>query len=249
MIIRIIDGILYVRQRLETDPTGYALRNLFKEIQWSPNITVFCMDLPGNNAARRELYPEYKAKRKPPTDDISALLELSRKVIGFSKAILCQIPGFEADDAIAHLAARYSRAGHPVQVVSTDADLRQLEQLPGVQVTANNLKAIPPGLIRLYKAAVGDPSDNIPGIAGLGKKAFEECDHDSLAAWFEDRGGIPTDLPARVQNAMAANADLYRTFYKIVAFLPLEDDFVTKHMVLGKNDEAAAMKLLAEYLQ
>ena len=242
-MLKVFDGNLVVRQRLETDPTGYVIRNLWIESRNAKDdVHLWVFDNPTGNSLRRKLYPEYKLTRKPPNDDIRQFMELWKSVVKLTPALSITVPGYEADDVIAHVAAQF-----PCEIISRDADLRQLEMYPGVKVKTDSLKSIPPELIRLYKASVGDPSDNIKGIPGFGKATFENCDKDALRNFYQG-GQVPTDLPQRCQNALAADPEHYRMIWKIVTFFPIPNELVDSNLVQGKDMPDKVEAILKELL-
>ncbi|RJF78124.1 hypothetical protein D3877_23640 [Azospirillum cavernae] len=251
-MIRIYDGNLVVRQRLETDTTGFCLRNLYLEAA-NPHgvLDIWVFDHPAGNAKRRDIYPDYKANREPPAEDVQAFMRLWQEMVRLTPAFSCIVPGYEGDDVMAHLAIRYAvQHQQTVEVVTRDADIRQLEQIPRITVTAQSLKDVPPNLIRLYKATVGDPSDNIKGVPGFGVKTWEGCDKRALRDWFEAPfdAAPPTDLPPKCKNAMAANPAHFQALYRLVGFLPIETELVNQHLVAGRHDPDAVETMLAQYL-
>lgn len=249
-MIRIHDGNLVLRQRLETDTTGFCLRNLYLEAANPQGVLdIWVFDHPAGNSRRRDIYPGYKANREPPAEDVYAFMRLWQDMVRLTPAFSCIVPGYEADDVMAHLAIRYAvQHRQPVEVITRDADIRQLEQIPGITVRAQSLKDVPPHLIRLYKATVGDPSDNIKGVPGFGAKSWERCDRQALLDWFTKDGPLPADLPPKCKNAMAENPAFFKALYQVVGFLAIEPELVTQHLVAGRHEPATVEAMLAEYL-
>ena len=133
---------------------------------------------------RKKLYPEYKAKREAPPSD---LIDQKKQIIEFAKTIrLYQVAkvGYEADDLIASLATENKK--NQIVIITPDKDLHQLIDEKQVVVfdpfkkiiidknTFIKIHEFPPERLRLYHALVGDPSDNIPGVKGIGKKTAQE---------------------------------------------------------------------------
>lgn len=130
---------------------------------------------------RNELYPEYKAHRPPPPPDLIPQFELVREVTRAFNIPALEMASFEADDILGTLAERGVKAGMDVTIVSTDKDLMQLVQ-PGCTMldTMKNVRysapevvekmGVEPGQIIDFLALMGDSSDNIPGVPGIGKK-------------------------------------------------------------------------------
>lgn len=145
---------------------------------------------------RDELYPEYKATREKLTDELQAdfdrgLERINQLLAAYSIPVLA-VPGFEADDVIGTLARKGVAAGYNVVIVSGDKDFQQLvrpgvwllnpgrggpasveEQWVGVE-NANDRLGVPPDRVIDYLALVGDSSDNVPGVKGIGEKGAQE---------------------------------------------------------------------------
>lgn len=133
---------------------------------------------------RHELFSEYKANREEMPDDLKVQMPLIDRLIEALNIPSVRQDGLEADDLIAALAQRAVRQGFDVFIVSKDKDLMQLVG-PHIKMLAPEsggtlelmgeddvrLKmGIPPEKIVDYLALVGDASDNIPGVPGVGPK-------------------------------------------------------------------------------
>jgi len=144
-----------------------------------PEYLVVAMDARGESF-RRELYPEYKAHREAQPEDLSAQIPLMRELCEAYGVSVVEREGFEADDVIATLVA----AAPPdlaVRIVSTDKDLMQLvnervELLDTMKdrrygpAEVTERFGVPPERVLDWRSLVGDPSDNIPGVRGIGEK-------------------------------------------------------------------------------
>ncbi|RUM66036.1 MAG: DNA polymerase I [Sulfurospirillum sp.] len=142
---------------------------------------VFALDSK-ERAIRKDIDPNYKANRPAPPEDLVKQLPVAIELIekmGFPKV---EIPRYEADDVIASLVDCAKEQGIKVKIVSHDKDLYQLiddDRVvlydPMKKVEINEAKCIekfgvPPAQIVDYLALVGDASDNIPGVRGIGPK-------------------------------------------------------------------------------
>jgi DNA polymerase I len=139
------------------------------------------MDSPGPRM-RNELDANYKAHRPPPPEDLVAQMKRSREFVEAYRIPIFIAEGLEADDLIAVAAARAKEKGLRVVIASSDKDLMQLveddrvmlwdamrDRVYGVpEVTAKF--GVPPGQVRDLLALVGDTSDNVPGVPGVGMK-------------------------------------------------------------------------------
>jgi len=135
---------------------------------------------------RHEMYEEYKAHRDEAPDELKQQLQMSREVVDALGMDWMELDGFEADDVIGTLARKAEVKGWDVKIVTGDSDLGQLatdnvtiyQTVRGVterrilnpaKVREKYGIAEPEYLVD-YKGLVGDPSDNIPGVRGVGDK-------------------------------------------------------------------------------
>lgn len=144
-----------------------------------PTHVAIANDPKGGNF-RHEIFPEYKAGRDKQPEDLTLQLPMIAELCEAFGVKMLEVPNFEADDVIATLVAQ-APEGAEVGIVSTDKDLMQLVR-PGVELV-DSMKGkhidseavetrfgVPPKLLLDVRALVGDTSDNIPGIKGIGEK-------------------------------------------------------------------------------
>ncbi len=158
------------------------LMHLIKEQNPSRIITIF--DAPGENF-RHKLFPEYKANRKPAPEELKAQIP---KVIELVKAFnipVLSIEGYEADDIIGVITKLATKAGLNSTIVSGDKDLAQLlnsnvrifDPKKNTYTTENDFydeNGFSPEKLTDLMGLWGDTADNIPGVAGIGKKIGRE---------------------------------------------------------------------------
>jgi 5'-3' exonuclease len=150
-------------------------------------------------AFRVAAYPGYKSTRRPDPPELPPQFELLLDVLAAAGLPVADAEGYEADDVIGTLAVR-ATAVHPVEVVTGDRDLLQLVRDPEVAVlfTVKGVKdlrrfdeaeveaahGVPPRLYPDLATLRGDPSDGLPGIAGIGPKTATTLlrEHGSLDA-------------------------------------------------------------------
>ncbi|MBB47076.1 MAG: DNA polymerase I [Phycisphaerae bacterium] len=188
------------------------LLKLFRE--YGPGHLAVALDVSSDRGTfRSQLYPEYKANRDAPPSDLKPQVE---RCLGLMKSM--QIPiygveGFEADDVIATLVKRV-RADHPdveIRIISKDKDLQQLldEKTALVDVhkdTVNDVAAlddafgIRPDQVVDMLALMGDTSDNVPGVPGIGPKTAAQliAEYDTIDGIFEAIE-VQKDLPKSKQ--------------------------------------------------
>jgi DNA polymerase-1 len=135
---------------------------------------------------RHERIDTYKGNRDAAPDILRQQMGLVRQVVESLGIPIFEVPGFEADDVIATLATQGRDAGDDVIVVTGDRDAYQLVEDPHVKVLYNKRgvsdyalydeagiaerTGVPPSLYPQYAALRGDPSDNLPGVPGVGEK-------------------------------------------------------------------------------
>ena len=145
---------------------------------------------------RHEKYPAYKATREKLTEELQSDfdrgMERIRAILDASHIPILTLPGYEADDVIGTLAVQGAAANLNVVVVSGDKDFQQLVR-PGIWLlnpgrggpagveeswvsveNGSERLGVPPSLVTDYLALVGDTSDNIPGVKGIGEKTAQE---------------------------------------------------------------------------
>ncbi len=130
---------------------------------------------------RNDLFSDYKANRSAPPDDLIPQFPLIRDAVHAFNVACIEKRGYEADDLIATYALQALEAGAEVTIVSSDKDLMQLVQ-PGIRMydTMKNKVigeaevierfGVPPSKVIEVQALMGDSSDNVPGVPGIGVK-------------------------------------------------------------------------------
>ncbi|MGV8927472.1 MAG: DNA polymerase I [Ewingella sp.] len=169
------------------EPTGamYGVLNMLRSLllQYTPSHIAVVFDAKGKTF-RDELFDQYKSHRPPMPDDLRAQIEPLHQMVKAMGLPLLVISGVEADDVIGTLALEAEKAGHAVLISTGDKDMAQLVT-PGVTLinTMNNAilgpdevvekYGVPPELIIDFLALMGDSSDNIPGVPGVGEKTAQ----------------------------------------------------------------------------
>lgn len=211
-------------------PTG-ALHGWVKSL-WKladlekPEATLVFFDL-GGAQDRLALHPEYKAQRAEMPDALRQQIDPLKQLTRAMGLVGIEQDGVESDDLLAAQAAALARAGHDVIIVSSDKDFAQLvddrikillpppsanPKLGWRTLDANGVRdkfGVPPEQIADYLALVGDTSDNIPGISGVGPKTAAKW----LAEWGNLEGVIAhaAELnPERFRPAVEAEAGKLR---------------------------------------
>ena len=132
---------------------------------------------------RDKLYPEYKATREKMPDDLRVQIERIRQMVDAFNIPRLEMDGYEADDVLGTIARQVAAQGLGVKIITGDRDLLQLvDERVAVYVAGDDKTFITPEDVQAskfgvrpeqvvdYKAIVGDTSDNIPGVPGVGEK-------------------------------------------------------------------------------
>ena len=158
---------------------------------------------------RTEIYPDYKANRPPPPDELVPQFELIREATRAYSLPCLEMEGFEADDLIATYAKLAVEQGYEVTIVSSDKDLMQLvgprvrmmdpmkNRFIGPEEVVEKFGVGPENVVDV-QALLGDSTDNVPGIKGIGEAP--------AAALVREYGDLEKILEA-VQNTDAVKAD------------------------------------------
>ena len=199
--------------------------------QENPYSTLVFFDL-GGAQERLALHPEYKAQREEMPEALRKQIEPLKALTRAMGYVGIEVDGVESDDLLASQAVALAGQGHDVVIVSADKDFAQIVGerikilLPPPSAnpklgwrlmdTAGVIGkfGVPPQKIADYLALVGDSSDNIPGISGVGPK--------TAAKWLEKFGNVEGVIahaselaPERLRHAVCNQADDLRRNLKL----------------------------------
>ena len=194
---------------------------------------------------RHERYPAYKATREKLTEELQSDFDRGMdricQILDAYRIPILTLPGYEADDVIGTLVARGVEAGVNTVVVSGDKDFQQLVR-PGVWLlnpgrggsanveehwvgveNADERLGIAPEFVTDYLALVGDSSDNIPGVRGIGDKTASELvkQYGHLESILSHAGEITKKRPREALLEHADNARLSKELVTIRDDLPI----------------------------
>jgi len=217
-------------------PTGALhgwVKSLWKLIDLEhPDSTLVFFDL-GESAERLALHAAYKAQREPMPEALRRQIDPIKALTRAMGLAGIEVEGVESDDLLAAEAVTLAAQGHDVVIVSSDKDFAQIVgdrikiMLPPPSANPKlgwrlldaagvaEKFGVPPAQIAAYLALVGDTSDNIPGIPGVGPK--------TAAKWLAECGGsvegviarAPELKPDRFRAVVAAEADRLRLNLKL----------------------------------
>ena len=203
--------------------------------------------------ARLERYAEYKANRQETPDDLRSQFALVRKVLAAYDIPIVEIDGEEADDVIATLSKKSEEAHQRTLVVTGDLDLLQLvDDRTTVLMTRRGITDLgrydeaavrerfdlEPSQLADYRGLKGDPSDNLPGIPGVGEKTASKLINaaGTLDALVADPKLAGTPKLEGLVREYGAQAQLCRDVSTALRDLPLEVDWDHAHYKAPDND-------------
>ena len=211
------------------EPTGalYGVLNMLRRLlaDYRPDYLAVIFDAPGKTF-RHEMFADYKAHRPPLDPQLVQQIEPLHACVRALGLPLLQVSGVEADDVIGTLTRQATARGLPVLIVSGDKDLtqlvddrvRMLDTMKNVVTDVAGVEqkfGVSPALIVDWLALVGDSSDNIPGVPGVGPV--------TAAKWLREYGS----LDALVANAAAITGKIGDKLRAGLAQLPLSRQLAT----------------------
>ncbi len=189
----------------------------------------------GRETFRNAIYPEYKAQRPPPPEELIPQFPLIRDAVKAFNVASVEQDGFEADDLIATYVNDVIAKGGDVTIVSSDKDLMQLIQ-PGVTML-DGMKGkrigrdevmekfgVPPDKVIDVQSLAGDSVDNVPGVPGIGIKTAAELinEYGDLDALLERAGEIKQPKRREKLIEFANQARLSRDLVTLKGDVPVE---------------------------
>lgn len=220
---------------------------------------VCCFDLPGPTI-RHERFEAYKATRKPMPDELVNQLPRVRQTFEAMGVPVLDLERYEADDLIGTLARQGEALGHEMWIYSGDKDFLQLVR-PGVSMlrpsgrtgardevldvaAVKKKTGVRPDQFRDVLALMGDASDNVPGVPGVGEKTAEKListfgDLDGLLGRLQDKR-----VPPRQRKLIEENREqlmLSRELVTIDEDVPLDFDWKALQPLQPFTDEFRAL--------
>jgi DNA polymerase-1 len=247
---------------------GFCL-SLFRMIKdFQPDFICACSDFPAKTFRHQE-FKEYKAQRPPTPDELKSQIPKVKKILNSLQIPCFEKEGFEADDIISTLKEKIkSEKDLEILIVSGDQDLLQLvDEKTKVLVIQRGIKnsvlfdkekvrekfeGLEPFQIPDFKALVGDSSDNIPGISGIGKKSaikillkFKSL--ENLYEQIESKKDLLEGLDSKLRELLKNEKDKALFFKKMVQLekeVPI--DFDLKKCRFGNYDKERLTEVLKE---
>ena len=269
--IYLIDGSSYIfraffglRQQLATSkgfPTNalYGFINMLQKVirVEKPDYLVVAFDSP-DKTFRHKIYPDYKANRDAPPEELSKQFPYFEPIVEAYGLSSIRRPGFEADDIIGTLAKKGAKEGLDVVIVSGDKDMMQLIS-PNVYMldTMKNKKFIDKDVLEKFgvtpdkvievMSLMGDSSDHIPGVAGVGPKTAAALiqKFGSIESLYKRIDEVEKNKVKEKLERDKENAFMSRELVTIDTKMDLE--FNSDLMKLGKVDKTKLKKLFEEF--
>jgi len=212
-------------------PYGIARFLIRLQQEYAPDYLGVVFD--AGDSFRTELLEEYKATREKMPDELRASIPRVEEILAGFRIPVISVEGWEADDVIGTLAGQAAEHGLQTVIVSGDKDFYQLiddqtwllnpgrggpaavdEKLVTMANAAERL-GVPPERVTDYLALIGDSSDNVPGVAGIGPKTAPK-----LIEQFGDLEQILASVdqvtPTRARNALTTHAEEARLSKRLV---------------------------------
>lgn len=249
------------------EPTGamYGVLNMLKSLlaQYNPSHVAVVFDAKGKTF-RDELFEHYKSHRPPMPDDLRAQTAPLHEMVKAMGLPLLAVSGVEADDVIGTLALQAEKEGRPVLISTGDKDMAQLvtPNITLINTMTNTILGpeeveqkygVPPALIIDFLAMMGDSSDNIPGVPGVGEKTAQALLQGlgGMRSIYENLDKV-AELSFRGAKTMAArleqNRDVAFLSYQLATIkTDVELELSCSELTVAEPDVAALQALFSRY--
>jgi DNA polymerase-1 len=215
----------------------------------------------GKPTFRHKIFPEYKATRQKMPDEMRNQLPRIKELLDALQVTAIEMPGYEADDVIGALAVKGAKTGATSYIVTGDKDFMQLVgdriRIYNFKPTGKGLEVIdergvrdkfgvPPSRVIDILALIGDKSDNIPGVPGIGEKTALELikSFGSLEEIYNNLDKIEREKTRRILAENKEQAFLSRELVTIKQDLPAELNL--EQLKLRQPDENRVISLFLE---
>jgi DNA polymerase-1 len=270
MKLYLIDGNSYVYRAffairgltdLKGRPTNalFGFTNMLMKIirDKQPDGIVVAFDA-GRKTKRHDIYPEYKANRDAMPDELVSQIPLVKDMVRAMNIRQFEAEGYEADDLLAALAVRAEKDGAEVFVVSSDKDMLQMvtekvkiydpmkDKVMGPKEVEERF-SVPPERVTEYMALVGDSSDNVPGVKGVGDKTAKGLlqEYKSLEELVDKAGSIKKPRLKKLITEGADNIWLSKKLVELDYDAPVDAE--TEELRTEEPDWAELKKMFLEF--
>jgi DNA polymerase-1 len=269
MRIFLIDGQSYIYRafyavRELTTSKGFPTNAIFGFVnmlqrvreEYAPSHLAVIFDAPGKNF-RHDLFPTYKVRRLAMPEALRPQIPCIKDVVRAYRIPAVELEGYEADDIIATLAARWEQQGAEVVIVSGDKDLMQLvsehvtmlDTMKGERIGIEQVQAkfgVEPARVVEVQGLMGDSTDDIPGIPGVGEKTAIKL----INEWhdLENLLSHAAEISGKLGERITAYADLARVSKALATLrrdVPIEVDLAA--LAKTEPDREQLKALFAEF--
>lgn len=271
----LVDGSSYLFRAYHSPPhltnsrgeaTGaiYGVINMLKSLvrQYSPEQMIVIFDAKGPTF-RNEMYSEYKANRPPMPDDLRTQIAPLHKIIEAMGLPITAIEGVEADDVIGTIADEQSKLGNKVLISTGDKDMAQLvnEHVTLINTMTNTILnpegvetkfGVKPEQIIDYLALMGDKSDNIPGVPGVGEKTAVGLIQglgsiDNIYQNLDDVAGLGFRGSKTMKAKLVDNQEQLKLSYQLATIkLDVDHGITAENMFIQSPDKNKLAELYKE---
>jgi DNA polymerase I len=234
--------------------------------KYRPDYLAWILD--AGTSFRAERYPDYKSTREKLGDELQAdfdrAVERTRQLLEAFRVSCSQVPGYEADDVIGTLAVKAAATGIQAVIVSGDKDFYQLigpriallnpgrggpagvDETWVDETNATARLGVPPAQVTDFLALVGDSSDNVPGVKGVGEKGAQKLlsDFGDLETLLTRAEEVPAKRAREALIQYAAEARLSRELVTIRRDVPVELEL--ERLAVAEPDRERLLPLLTE---
>ncbi|HIJ89728.1 MAG: DNA polymerase I [Desulfobulbaceae bacterium] len=264
--VYLIDGSAYIYRAYHaiaplTNKSGlpthavYGFTNILLRVlrEKTPKYLGIAFDVRGPNF-RHEMYQAYKANRPSMPDDLACQIPYIKEIVAAHNIACLEQQGVEADDLLASAAKKLAAQGYPVIIVSGDKDLLQLvsdaitvwDPMRDVFMNPAAVRKkynIGPEQLLDFFALMGDSSDNVPGVAGIGPKTAEKLitQYGSLDGLYQN---IETISQAKLREKLLTNRENAFLSRRLIT---LKKDLTTPELKEYEIPEANGEKLQELY--
>lgn len=247
--IALIDGYGFVFRafhslppltRADGTPVGavYGFTNMLIKLLANLNVSHIAVVFDaGSKTFRNDMYPAYKANRPPCPPELIPQFPIVREVAEALNLAILERVGFEADDLIATVAKQASREDFEVLIVSSDKDLMQLvdgqvqmyDALKNKMIGEREVEEkffVKPGQVLDVLSLMGDASDNVPGVRGIGPKTAAELinQYQTLENLFEHLHEIKQEKRRQILTDGVEKAKLSKQLITLCETVPVSDN-------------------------
>ena len=249
-LVILVDGSSFIYRAFYalpqlTDPNGnpvgavYGFCSMLISLFDKHKSDLFCVALDaGRNTFRRDIYPEYKSNREETPVDLKSQFPVLIEACNAFGVPIIEMTGYEADDIIATIATKLSEKNYEVRIVASDKDLMQLindnvylfDPIKSKVIKETEVRekyGVSPNQMIALQALMGDSTDNVPGVPGVGPKTAAK-----LLSKFHSLENIYNEIenitPPKLKEKLIQNEKLVKISEQLVTLCrstPISEDF------------------------